>query len=79
MIRQAIKVKFLGPGNKYGPRLKAIADAGSVVTKWDHGLSDVANYRACAEALMLKFGWTCKALECGAIGNEYFFVLVGEK
>lgn len=79
MIRQAIKVKFLGPGNKYGPRLKASADAGSITTKWDHGLSDFANYRSCAEALMLKFHWSCRSLEGGTIGNIYYFILVGEK
>lgn len=78
MIRQAIQVKFLGPTNRHGPRLRASADAGSVVIKWDHGLSDVANYRACAEALMLKFHWSCKNLECGTIGNVYYFILVGE-
>lgn len=58
MSYQAIITKFLGPTNSRGSRVKATADAGSIIVSWDHRLNSDENHRAAAEALCVKMGWT---------------------
>jgi hypothetical protein len=55
---QAITVKFLGPTNSRGSRLKATAQAGSVTLERDHALNVNADYARVALALCNRFGWT---------------------
>lgn len=55
---QAIQVKYLGPSNVRGARLKAKADAGSVTIGYPHELGAVEEaFRFAAEALVKKLGW----------------------
>jgi hypothetical protein len=55
---QAIIVKYIGPTNTRGSRLKAYADAGSVTISYPHELNREDGYRKAAEALRTKLGWT---------------------
>lgn len=57
MTYQAISTKFLGPTNYRGSRVRAVAQAGSVVVQWDHALNSEQNHDAAAKTLAEKFGW----------------------
>ena len=54
---QAIETKFLGPTNFRGARVKATAQAASVMVSWDHALNVDENHAAAARALAEKMGW----------------------
>ena len=54
---QAIITRFLPCTNTRPSRVKAIAEAGSVILSWDHALNSDGNHKAAAEALRRKFGW----------------------
>jgi hypothetical protein len=56
-VRQAIVVKYLGPTDFHGSRVKATSQAGSVTRGWDDALGTNGNYRAAAIVLAEKFGW----------------------
>ena len=55
---QAIHVKYLPCTDTKGSRIKAMCAAGSLTIAYPHGLSGQAVYRAAAEALAQKLGWT---------------------
>lgn len=57
---QAIITKYLGPTDRRGSRVKAIADAGSITVAWDSALSAEQNHDAAALALTRKFRWDAK-------------------
>lgn len=57
-MRQAIVTKYLGPTNFRGARVKATADAGSVIIPWNDALNVDENHDAAARALAIKFGWS---------------------
>lgn len=81
MMRQAIKVKFLAPTNRRGPRYKATASAGTVTNNRDYSLSDAQDARRAAEDVAKKFSWPGKLI-VGGLGHEYVFVFLpgkGEK
>lgn len=77
-IRQAIKTKYMGPTNHRGARMKATAEAGSVIIPYDYALDAVDNHAKAADALQLKWGWT-GTLVGGAIDGEYFWVTVSDR
>ena len=54
---QAIVTRYFGPGNVRGSRVKAKAQAGSLILDWDDSLSYEANHRAAAHALAARYGW----------------------
>lgn len=56
-MRQAIVTKYLGPTNTRGARVKATADAGSVIIGWDHALNSDQNHTRAARKLAEHFGW----------------------
>ena len=53
---QAIEVKYLGPTDARGSRLKATCRAGSITIGWDYALDD-DNYIKAARELCVKVGW----------------------
>ena len=55
---QAIHVKYLPCTNTRGSRIKATCAAGSLAISYPYELSGQAVYRAAAEALAQKLGWT---------------------
>jgi hypothetical protein len=57
LMFQAITVKYLGPTNARGARLKAKAQVGSKTVEWRHDLSDVENYKMAAAVLARAFDW----------------------
>ena len=67
MMFQAIVTKYLGPSNVRGARVKATADAGSVILSWDHALNADENHAKAAYALRDRFGWN----------GDYYGELVG--
>ena len=79
---QAIKTVYLPASNTKPSRIKATCDAGSVTISYPHDLSGDAVYRAAAEALVKKLGWTqggaLPEMVCGGLPNNggYVFVLV---
>lgn len=54
---QAIVTKYLGPTNVRGSRVKAKAEAGSIILSWDDCLNSDQNHIRAAKALAEKFGW----------------------
>lgn len=54
---QAIEVKYLGPTNHQGSRLKATCQSGSVTVGWKYELEDNDNYLRAAIELVRKMGW----------------------
>ena len=55
---QAIHVKYLPCTNTKESRIRATCAAGSLTIGYPHELSGQAVYRAAAEALAQKLGWT---------------------
>lgn len=77
MTRQAIVTKYLGPTNHRGARVKASAEAGSLVVSWNHDLSEPENHRQAAEELASKYGWATSMVGGGLPdGRGYAFVMV---
>lgn len=56
-MRQAITTKFFGPTNSNGSRIKAKAEAGSLIVHWDYSLNVDQNHDTAAKALAVKLGW----------------------
>ena len=54
---QAIQTKYIGPTNVRGSRVKAAAQAGSVILDWNDALNRDDNHRCAAKALATKLGW----------------------
>lgn len=76
MARMAIVTKFLPPTNYRGARVKARAEAGSIVLPWNYELNVINNHRAAALALMTKLGWDWPIAEGPLPGSGYVFVEV---
>ncbi|MGZ8888002.1 MAG: hypothetical protein ACXW1D_00420 [Halobacteriota archaeon] len=81
---QAIHTKYFGPTNSKGSRIKATCDAGSVTIPYPHELSGMDCYKAAADALVKKLGWTDAyygELVGGGLPNNggYVFVFVQPK
>jgi len=57
-MRQAITTKYIGPTDHRGSRVKATAQAGSIVVGWDDALDSDDNHTAAARALARKYGWS---------------------
>jgi len=56
---KAITVRYLGPTNTRGARLKASdRDGSSITVSYDHGLNRDELYDSAALALCAKMGWT---------------------
>ena len=72
---QAITTKFLPPTNVRGSRVKATAQAGSVILNWDHALNPDGNHRAAAEAFARKFGWHGEWIAGGLYNGDMIWVL----
>lgn len=73
---QVIQTRFVGPTDTKGARIKAWAEAGSVVISYPHELSGQACHRAAAQALANKFGWSYKYLGGQLPSGDYAFVPV---
>lgn len=58
---QAITTKYLSPTNTRPGRIKAIAQAGSVVVDWDHSLNVENNLLEALGAFLAKFNWLAEA------------------
>ena len=73
---QAIEVKYLDPTDHRGTRLKATAQAGSLITDWDYNLSDEGNCRKAAMLLIDKLGWPSRISGDGVLknGNHVFTI-----
>lgn len=81
---QAIITKYLGPTDHRGARIKAIADAGSVMVHWDHALNVEDNHQRAATALAEKFRWLTNTTRLAGGGMPqqtpyaYCFVIIEE-
>lgn len=73
-MRQAITTHFICPTNTRGSRIKASADAGSLITPWDYSIGVEENHRAGAEALVAKLGWSGEWIGGSVKGCGYVFV-----
>jgi hypothetical protein len=79
-MRQAIETRYMGPTNYLGSRIKAKADAGSMVYDWDYGLNTQENHLKAAKALQEEFNWSGE-LSGGSLPSPhtgYCFVMVGD-
>lgn len=78
-MRQAIVTKFIGPTNTRGSRVKAVADAGSVVIYWNHAHGPELNHLMAARALQRKFSWPGNLIGgCLPKANAYHYCFVLE-
>lgn len=76
-MRQAIETRYLGPTNHRGSRVKASAQAGSVIIHWDDALNTDDNHEAAAMALCRKYGWKGSLIGGGNTrgdGNVYIIL-----
>jgi hypothetical protein len=73
-MRQAIHVKYLGPTNRRGARLKASAQAGSRTYGRDYASNGAQDAERCAKLFAAHWGWE-GALIGGALPDgSYVFV-----
>lgn len=54
---QAIVTNFIPSTSFQGSRIKATAEAGSIITAWDYTKKVEENHKSAAEELRSKFGW----------------------
>ena len=54
---QSIVVKYIGPTNSRGSRMKAISQAGSITISYDYSLSSDELHWKAAKALIEKLRW----------------------
>ena len=72
----AIQIKFLGPTNTKGARIKAFCAAGSVIHDFEYG--DDCQYRIAALKLIDKLGWNFHIVGSGQVkSGDWVFCLVG--
>ena len=73
---QAIITKSLPFTNTKPTRVKATAQAGSIILSWDHGLNAEQNHALAAWALCEKYDW--KGTYCGGAmpNGGYCFVCI---
>lgn len=76
--RQCIRTRYLGPTNHRGARIKASADADSLIVDWDYALDPGPNHRLAAKMLIGKLEWKHDEILTGCYGNEYYHLLVLE-
>ena len=78
---QAIRVKYLGPTNTQGSRIKAISASGlSVTVNRGYAGTDYQIEHKAVKALCKKLGWNnCnKMIRAGLSGDESVFVFLPE-
>lgn len=73
---QAITTRFLGPTDTKDSRVKAFAEAGSVILNWDHALNSDENHCRAAMALAAKFKWKGSYYSGGIGGKDIVWVCV---
>lgn len=74
---QAIQVKYLGPTDTLGSRMKATARGGSVTVGYNPALNSQQNAETAMLALVSKLGWDKyqATWQAGSLPNEdYVFV-----
>ena len=79
---QAIVTKYIGPSNVRGARIKATADAGSVIVPKKYELNTEDAHAYAALALARKFGWKGTLIMGGMpdkTGYGYVFVFAEGK
>lgn len=75
---KAIRVKYLGPTNTKGSRLRASAEGGcSKTIPYPHELSGEACYAAAAVALCEKMNWGGSLIGGCLTGGDYVFCFAG--
>lgn len=75
-MSQAITVKYLGPTNSRGARLKATCRGGSWTSGRDFALNTDEQAAQVAKALCIKLGWGGRYV-CGGLPNgDWVFVHV---
>lgn len=75
-MTQAITVKYLGPTNTRGARLKATCRGGSITEGRDFALNVDEQAAQTAKALCVKLGWGGR-YACGGLPNgDYVFVQI---
>ena len=71
----AITVKYLGPTNTKGTRLKAFANGNSITISKDYALSDKALALSAAQALCKKMNWPGHLIHGGTQETDVFVFL----
>lgn len=73
---QAIVVKYLGPTDTKGARLKATCQGGSVTVAYPYHLTEELMFRLAAQQLQAKMNWLEYRLVPGALPNgDHVFVV----
>ena len=74
-IYKAISVKYHGPSNRLGARVKASASVGNVTLPFNHGLSMEENAVAAVDELLRRYEWDNHSYTIGALPGGYVAVL----
>jgi hypothetical protein len=74
IVRQAIVTRYIPATNTKPSRVKATADAGSVMLSWNCALNIENNHAFVAKALAEKFGWRGAWYQGGMPGSGFAFV-----
>jgi hypothetical protein len=73
---KAITVKYIGPTDRRGSRLKAFdSDNNSVTIPYPHGMKQSESHRKAAEMLRDKMGWQGEMISGGTKEGEVFVFL----
>jgi hypothetical protein len=72
---QAIQTIFIGPTNTRPKRIKAKANAGSILVPWTEGLNVWENHAKARDMLCEKLGWDRTYWHMGGYGEGYLHVL----
>jgi hypothetical protein len=79
-MKQAIVTKYLGPTNFHGSRVKATANAGSMIFSWDHALTAAENHRLAASKFADRYSWEGSLIGGGLPDNTgYCWVFSEDK
>lgn len=73
---QAIVTKYLGPTERRGSRIKATAQAASVIVDYDDALSSEKNHTAAAAKLCARLMWAGIYIGGGTPDGDWVFVPV---
>lgn len=73
---KAIQIKYLGPTNTLGSRLKAFTEAGSITEPRDYALGPSEQARKLADKYIQKMGWESKVTGFGSLPNQDYVATI---
>ena len=79
IIMQAITVKYLGPTNSRGARVKASGGTGNVTLPFRHDQDMRQNVAAAVDELLLRNGWLSYSYVLGVLSDGTYAAVLSDK